>query len=267
MATDNLVRWLNKEGYQPVFLPRVGVAPPELYVYAKRSLVRLGALNHYVRSDPKRPKNQKNRLPDMDFQRTSGKTSSGALSFLGNVLRALGISGGPEVNLSFAGEGSMIFKLTDVVYEETEPAWVAETLKGFVTDLLPNEFVSGEKLHVAYNYAYAARLEMRRADGQKFRGKLSGAEINDIFKLGTTGTVELQNEDTLAFKGSGNERIAFAYKAGRLHREDGVFKFFPQEIQNQGFSSAKDTGTSNPYIPARGTVLAIDNVSIPSVDR
>ena len=43
---DALVRTLNAMGYQPVFLPRSGVQPPELYHYLRdqRRLVRIGSL-------------------------------------------------------------------------------------------------------------------------------------------------------------------------------------------------------------------------------
>ena len=41
---DQLVKLLNQYRYQPVFLPRTGLLPPELYNFVKPSLKRRGPL-------------------------------------------------------------------------------------------------------------------------------------------------------------------------------------------------------------------------------
>jgi hypothetical protein len=45
---DDLVRLLNKKGYQPVMLPRTNVRPPEMYTYADQRLIRRGPLTDYL---------------------------------------------------------------------------------------------------------------------------------------------------------------------------------------------------------------------------
>lgn len=161
----------------------------------------------------------------------------------------------------------MIFKLVDVTYEETESAWVANAVKALVKDALPEEYVDSERPHIAYSYAYAARLQMRRADGSKFKGKLSAVEIQDLFKLGTAGIAEVEKDDTLTFEASDKEHIAFASKSARLHRENGLFKFFPEEVQTRGFATPQQADSAEAYIPSRGMVLTVEDRSPPSGDR
>jgi hypothetical protein len=258
MSADKLVVWLNSKGYMPIYLPRVGAAPPDMYVLAGAQLTRMGALRNYLPTDVRLPKNVMNRLPDIQFHSTSKKNIQGAAAFLQSVLRVLGIVSSPSLKLSFGGDGDVVFRLVDVTYEEIEPAAVAKAIGRLITDTIPSQYVEGDKLHIAYNYAYAARLEMRRADGSKFEGSLTNAQIQDVFELGAAAKAELHGGDALTFSASDSTPIAFAYKSGRVLYENGTYKFLPSEGSVQGFAARKGD-TKAPYVPARGVVLNVED--------
>jgi hypothetical protein len=257
MHVDKLVEWLNSKGYMPVYLPRAGAVPPDMYVHTDTHLVRMGGLRNYLPQDVHLPKNVKNRLPDIQFHSTSKKSIRGAATFLQNVLRVLGILNAPSLKLSFAGNGDVVFRLVDVTYDEIEPAAVAKVISHLVTDTIPEQYVKGNKMHIAYNYAYAARLEMRRADGSKFSGALTNAQIQNLFKLGAAAKAEFEGGDALTFSAGDAAPIAFAYKAGGVRYENGIYKFFPSDNSVQGFA-ARGGGTDELYLPARGVVLNVE---------
>jgi hypothetical protein len=103
---DDLVRQLNKLGYQPVFLPRTNIEPPELYTYSPQlgRLVRRGPL----RDDAKEAaalEVSTGKLGDIAYKYTSSKKAKAAASFLENALKSIGIDSIPNLELGFAGYG------------------------------------------------------------------------------------------------------------------------------------------------------------------
>jgi hypothetical protein len=255
---DKLVRWLNDRGYQPVFIPVAGVHPPELYVFIKPRLVRLGTLKSYLPSGKTLPAVASNRLADIQIAQTSAKSVRGTAKFLGNALRGIGITQAPGLDLSFAGTGDFVFDLADVTYEETAPAAIMELLKDLRTELIPRNYMQDGRLHVAYHYAYASKLEIRKADGGKFEGNVSATEIDNFIKLGSAASVKVENGDALVFTPRKSERVAFAYKAGELRRAGRRLEFFPEEVARfAGVAGAE--GEAPAYLPSRGQVLAVED--------
>lgn len=128
---DALVKLLNSLGYMPVFLPRTGLVPPELYNLVDGRLVRRGPLVKYLGSMHLRP-NTPGKMTDIEHKETSGKNIKAAVSFLEGALRCIGITSAPKLDLSFAGGTAFIFSFSGVTYEATNPSDLDFVLKKLV---------------------------------------------------------------------------------------------------------------------------------------
>src|SRR5882672_1701041 len=224
---DALVTMLNSYGYQPVFLPRTGLVPPELYNYANKRLVRRGELARFFKG-PVTFAPTKGKLGDLQGKVTSNKHFDAALGFLQKALQALGVSGVPRIDLSFTGAREFAFAFSDVTYQSVDPA----VLDGILQDLsiplaIPDDYVHLGKLHVAYEYAYANTLTMSRSDGKKFDADVSG-DLGAYINVGAKGSVELKSNSTVSFSSSSGEVAAFAYKAGQLEKDGNRWTFKPE---------------------------------------
>ena len=249
--SDALVRELNRLGYQPVFLPRAGVKPPELYNYEQknRRLVRRGALSEYLPA-AKELIPTSDRLADIAYKYTSAKEVNAAVGFLANALRCIGIESVPKIDLGFAGSKNFSFAFTQISYLSVNPARLDQVLRGMSISGIPREYVEAGRLHIAYEYAYTHELIMSRADKKAFSQEISGA-VGTYFDLGTKGSVSVINDSTISFR-SESSAAAFAYKAGRLEQEDGGWVLFPEEVSRSGY----EDGNGPPYLPQRGVVLS-----------
>ena len=250
---DKLVQWLNERGYQPIFIPATGFEPPELYVLSERQLVHIGALKNYLPNETAVPEMHQGTMPDIQIVQTQTKSLRGAVDFLGNALAVLGLSRGPALDLSLADTGDFVFSLTGVTYRELAPTEVAKLVKSLSPDLLPKKYASSPSLNVAYHYAYATQLEMRRHGNKKFVGRADGGKIENIMDVSGSASAQLSNGNTLTFKGRKSEPIAFAYRAAKLRQSGGSFELFSV----QGFAKQAAEGALAPYIPARGQVLNV----------
>jgi hypothetical protein len=250
---DALVRALNKLGYQPVFLPRSGVKPPELYSYVRdnQRLVRLGALAEALPAAADL-KPSKGELGNIDLHYSSSKNLKGAVSFLQAALQCIGISAVPKIDLGFAGANEFAFALTGLHYLSVDPVRLNKLIKDLDTTGIPAEHLKEGRLHIAYEYAYASELLMSRGDKQEFNAGIDG-KVGEFIDLGTKGSVALASRSTLSFKGNAGAVAAFAYKAGRLVREGGHWAFYPEEIKKGGLAE-----TPKPFVPQPAIVLAVD---------
>lgn len=249
---DALVALLNSLGYQPVFLPRTGVTPPELYHYANRRLVRLGPLADRLPSAAALPTAGSGRLADIEHQHTSRKDLKATVSFLDQALRCIGITAIPKLDLSFAGAKTFSFAFSDVTYRGLDPTQLHQPLQQLSTTGIPEEYVEAGKLHVAYEYAYARRLLLSRADQKAFKHDVAG-KVGAFIDLGTSGKAEVASSTTVSFTSVTDDVAAFAYKAGRLERRNETWVFFPEEVFRAPELGAGER--SVPYLPApRGFV-------------
>ena len=248
---DALVRLLNSVGYQPVRLPRTNMQPPDVYTFDRRRLVRWGPLNDFLQDDVTLERST-GELPDIEHKHTSGKSLSSAVSFLEDALRCIGLDTVPKLDLSFGGSTQLAFSFSELTYVATEPSKLAPALERFSPRHIPEEFAVGGKIHLAYEYAFAKRILMQRADQRKFENVVSG-DIGEYVKLGAEGKVEVVDETTVSFSSSSDRSAAFAYKSGRLMQRNSSWEFFPMEsTMEEGKRKEKA------YIPMRGIVLAAD---------
>jgi hypothetical protein len=248
---DQLVQELNRLGYQPVFLPRTGVSPPELYSYSRQNhrLVRYGELAAYLPAAGEL-KAKVGELGDINYQYSSRKKLDAAVSFLQNALQCIGISAIPKLKLEFAGSKDFSFAFTKVTYAAVTPAALAPLLGGMTTPGIAEKDIADGNLHIAYEYAYAMELLMSRGDRKEFAQGIEG-HIGDFIDIGANGSVSVESKSTISFKGHGDP-AAFAYKAGRLTRDAGQWTFRPEEVL-KGFA-AEPTA----FLPQRDVVLAVD---------
>jgi len=252
---DVLVKLLNSYGYQPVFLPRTGVMPPELYNFADHKLIRLGALAAFIK-DPVKFEPTTGKLGSIEGKVTSGKSLGAAVGFLSNALTVLGLGSLPKIDLSFAGSRDFVFAFTNVTYKSVDPAVLYGILQGLKMPLaIPDEYVATGAMHIAYEYAYASTLAMSRSDGKKFSADISG-NIGEYIDLGAQGKVETTGNSTVSFSTLEGAVAAFAYKAGRL-QTDGKRWTFEPEIVKRG-RKAGAPGRKLPFIPAYNVVLRIE---------
>ena len=249
---DALVKELNRLGYQPVFLPRTAVTPPELYNYERenRRLVRRGALSNYLPAalalQPAR-----GQLGNVAYKYTSEKKLDAAVSFLETALKCIGITAVPKIDLGFTGSRSFSFAFTDVEYLSVDPARLDQVIRDMSTSGIPTTYVDAGQLHVAYEYAYARELLMSRADKKAFASDISGA-IGTYIDLGVQGSASVASETTISFKNASGSAAAFAYKAGRLAREDGQWVLYPEVVSRHGLVEER-----SPFLPQPAAVLPV----------
>src|SRR5208337_3169164 len=122
---DSLITYLNSLGYNPVFLPTTGVLPPQLYNFGDRHLVRLGPLSTYLRRNALAPRLHEGKVSEIELRRTRKRNLSAAFSFLGNALRFLGLTSGPNLDLSLDGGAGLVFSVSGVIYQRIDPGEVA----------------------------------------------------------------------------------------------------------------------------------------------
>jgi hypothetical protein len=250
---DALVRELNRLGYQPVFLPRTGVNPPELYNYDRngRRLVRRGELVQYL-PEIKGVIPTKGQLGTINYKYTSEKKTEAAVSFLEQALKCIGIDSVPKVDLGFAGSKDFSFSFTDVTYQSVDPAVLDQLIRSMSTSGIPKAFVDAGQLHIAYEYAYARELLMSRGDKQNFSGNIAG-NVGTYLDLGLKGSVSMASQSTISFKANGQGDAAFAYKAGRLAQENDAWVLYPEEVSKGGAIEER-----RPYLPQPAIVLSVE---------
>ncbi len=250
---DNLVKLLNTNGYQPIFLPRSGVVPPDLYNFAEHRLIRRGTLAAYIpEASSLKPKPAT--MADIEGKQSSGKNFSAAADFLSSALSVLGISSIPKIDLSFTGAKQLSFSFSNITVLSVDPSEIDRILQGLKTPpSIPNEYVTEGALHIAYEYLYSNTLLMSRADGGAFSVDVRG-DVGSYVNLGGKGKVQWKSENTISFSDNTDTPAAFAYKAGRLQKHDRLWTFEPEVVVKKGVGP--DT-----YIPARGIVLRSEDTS------
>lgn len=243
---DRLVKMLNLYGYQPVFLPRTGLVPPELYNFDNHKLIRLGALAECIPGQTVKFQPTSGDLADLEGEVTSGKNISEAVGFLTNALAVLGI-GAPKLDLSFAGSKDFVFAFTKVTYQTVDPLIIDKTLQSITLPLaIPNQYITSGAMHIAYEYAYAGSVTMKRKDGNSFSMNV-GADIHQFVHVDSKVKLEVTNNTTLSFSPTGGTVAAFAYKAGRLER-NGFWTFKPEIVKHLA-------GPPGGFVPAPDVVL------------
>jgi hypothetical protein len=246
---DRLVALLNDLGFQPVFLPTTGLEPPELYNHDRGRLIRRGPLKRYL--DAELPRPHLGTLPDIEHHHTSKKRLTEATKFLSNALRCIGITGA-KLSLSSLGSDDLVFSFSEVSTARIDPSDLDPLLQKLELHAIPDEYVAGGALHIAYEYVYARRVSLRRGDGKRFHVDIGG-RLPELFDLGAKGGVRIEDETTLSFTASDEVPAAFGYKAGQLRVENGKWSFYPEVVAH-----ARDNAASQvqaPYLPARGVVL------------
>lgn len=252
---DALVKLLNKAGYLPVFLPRTGLEPPELYTMTDdHRLVRHGALVHFLPAARDLAPTEGS-VAQLEAEQTSSKRQHAALSFLHNALKCIGITGAPKLDVSFTGKTSLVFAFTGVTYRAVDPARLTGLIQDLHTDGLPREYVDNGHLHIAYEYLYARKLLMSRTDQKAFDHDI-GASIGSYLDVGAGGHVEVISKTTISFEAADGPPAAFGYKAGGLRRDGRRWSFYPEEI-TAGLESVDGGELARPYLPARGVVLEL----------
>ncbi|MFE6937554.1 hypothetical protein [Streptomyces chartreusis] len=247
---------LNESGFQPIFMPRTGLTPPELYNLVRRNrrphLVRRGPLAHYVPAAADLPL-LRSEMPDISRTRTRGKSLSAATEFLTQALTCLGISVTPNIDLSFVGTSSITFAFRSVHSLRVDPS----TLDQVITDLrpgaIPPDYIDSGFLHIAYEYAFAGSLTLQREDRRDFN-VTAEADLGGFITVGPGIGLRMTDGHTLHFTRSPSaDPPAFAYRAGRLVASGGRWYFHPEEVYR-----SKETPSQRPYVPRRGLVITAD---------
>jgi hypothetical protein len=256
---DALVKLLNRYGYQPVFLPRTGVVPPELYEFVRPRLVRRGPLSDYIKEVANLPITS-GKLGNIEGKLTSGKHFEGAVSFLKQALAVLGIDAIPKIDLAFTGAKELVFSFSDIRYQAVDPTKLDQILQSLETPAaIPDEYVSSGGLHIIYEYAYSATLKMSRADGQQFSADVAG-DISSYIDVGAKAKVDSKQNTVISFSSTNNELAAFAYKAGQLQKVNPKrWTFAPEEVRRLAEGpKPTETALAPTYIPTPGVVLKVD---------
>jgi hypothetical protein len=255
---DRLVKWLSERGYQPVLLPETGMEPPDLYVFQDHRLRYWDKLKNYLPGRVAPPAINDSQLSDIQLVQTTQKNLAGTLSFIGNALRKLGIESGPNMDLSFAGTGELTFSLVGVTCKEVGLVEITKLVKNLKQNLLPEGYLEKGVIHIAYKYAYAQKLEMKRVDSGKFQGNITGVQVEQLMNIKTSGSVEVKNGDSLIFDSKGSTPAAFAYKAARLRVAGDGFDVLPEDMKHLSGGDEKVLSESKFYLPAPEFVLKVE---------
>jgi hypothetical protein len=253
---DDLVKLLNRAGYQPIVLPRTNVQPPEMYTYANDQLIRRGPLADYLAPGTEIPPLRKGKLGNMQHKRSSRKQHDAAAAFLGDALQCIGIISMPKIDLSFAKKCELTFSFTGVTYAAVDSSRIDHLLGGLRTGAIPQDYIDAGQLHIAYDYAYAASLIMQRSQSSKASANFKAIKIQQFIDVGDNIHVEVDSETTISFRSTSGHPAAFAYKLGRLWRQGDGWAFFPEEVMGEGWVG--DEGEKIPYLLERGVVLKVE---------
>lgn len=246
---DRLVALLNDLGFQPVFIPTTGLEPPELYNHDRGHLIRRGPLARYLKASI--PRSHTGVLPDIEHHHTSGKRLAEATKFLHNALRCIGVLP-VELSLAALGSDDLVFAFSEVTTLRIDPADLDPLLQQLEVHAIPDEYVRGDALHIAYEYVYARQVSLRRHDGKGFDAAIGG-RVHELFDLGAKGKVRIEGSTALVFSASDEVPAAFGYKAGQLRLDNDRWTFYPEIV-----ATARGEASSSvqaPYLPARGVVL------------
>jgi hypothetical protein len=253
-VADALVTLLNRAGYQPVFLPRTGLTPPELYNYGKQTgkarLIRRGPFADYL-PEPVKFDVIRSSLPDISHSRTSSKDLSASLDFLRRCLACLGITAVPSLDLSFAGTKRLVFAFKNVWSLRVEPSALDHALRDLDLGAIPQEYAERGFLHLAYDYVFTPSLAIQREDRREFAAGVDG-DIGEFIQLGADAKVTVEDRSTITFDATTDDVPAFAYKSGRL-MYDTRWRFYPEETYRSGTEES-----SRPFVVRRGVVLEIE---------
>jgi hypothetical protein len=253
---DALVSVLNKDGYQPIFLPRTGLVPPDVMLYRRenRRIVRYGALASLASAAGKLKLHPSNVAP-FEGRNTSGKDAAASLGLLGRVLQAIGLGAVPKVDIGFASNQELVFAFHGVSSLGVTLLELRKILATVKLEGLPADRVDAGDAHIAYDYLYARQLVIKRADGQEFDLGVKG-KVEEFFDVAAKGKVKQTSRLSITCEADGDNLPAFAYRAARLlRREDGGFDVLGEQTRlAEGAAPA-------PYVPQRGVVLDVEETT------
>jgi hypothetical protein len=109
-VTDPVIATLSAQGYQPIFMPTAGLAPPDIYVFDKERhcLVRYGPLSGYV-SGAESIVPTPHKSTDFGNATSSALDNEVTLGLLGRLMRVLGL-GRRAINTGFHFAGGSRFR-------------------------------------------------------------------------------------------------------------------------------------------------------------
>jgi hypothetical protein len=252
-VADQLVQLLNQWGYQPIFARR-GIAPPRLYTYERTktglTMQCRGDLSHYLPEGDRIPRPVPHALFDqISGTVTSSKRAQASAAFLRNALACIGILNSSKLDLGFAGAEAFKFSLADLESNGIEPAALNDVLPKLELHTLPPQLLEDGKVYIAYEYLSAGSVTLERDDAKSFTTKVDAATVNSFVDLGAEGSVRVDNNTRMAFRGKDGSRAAFATKVGRVVEESGKRYL----ALDDGFASRKPL--RSPVIPVRNAVV------------
>ena len=252
---DALVKVLNKAGYMPVKLPKTDIEPPQVYTVdrPRRSIRPWGGLDLFLtpsaRKKLKAVPVKRGKAPDIKHTHTTRKKLNLAADFLKDALACIGVSSVPQIDLSFCGNVQLVFMFSGVTSRCIDAGALLPILDGFSVKRIPQDYVSQGGVHIAYEFLYAKKLLMRRADGKAFATNISG-KVGEFIDVGTGAEVSVQQETTLSFSGSAKAPVAFAYRSGRVLNDGDDWAFY---IHDPMLGARPDVANSR-YVPIKGAV-------------
>lgn len=252
---DQLVQFLNKHGYMPIF-GRADLLPPTLYTLEKTkrgpAMQLRGQLARYL-SDEAPPRHRHHKTFDEIAATSSSAKGIGAsVNFLQGVLACIGISAVPKLDLSFAGSRAFKFRLTDIDAIAVEPAAVEKILAHINLDTIPPDLLNDGKTFIAYEYLAASTVTMERGDGTAFTTDIEG-HIGEFIQADARVNVNVVHKSKVTFRGQDGTRAAFAAKFARITLQDGKRYL----VLDDAFAS--DTGmTRTPVVPQLNAALPVE---------
>ncbi|MBV8152795.1 MAG: hypothetical protein JOY98_00120 [Candidatus Eremiobacteraeota bacterium] len=186
---------------------------------------------------------------------SSRKSGGGSIDFLSRALACIGVPVLPKTKIGIDLGQSILFSFDGITSKGVDASKITKVVTSLNLKTIPSKQLENGDVHIAYEYLYAKKLLMARADSGWFTGDVAG-KIGKWVNLGSAKVdVQVQNQTAISFEVSGRQPApAFAYKAGQLLPENGALTFRVEVVK------AGPAGESLPYIPNRDQPLNVVNV-------
>jgi hypothetical protein len=251
----HLLRFFNERGYQPILLSRTDLVPPEVYYLEERACERLGSLHSFISDKAEALPLQIADVPDFENVTIGSHAAQIELSFFKRILQVFGL-GSAELKAKVTGDMGTAFRFRGVTLKSISVATIEQALaQGLKTDALSPEDVADGRIHIAYEYLYAKRMQLLRGDGRDIQFGLS-SDLAEVARLQAGASSSVSEKNSEEYDKSTNP-IAIAFKVGQLINRGSQLRLRTRINKSGAFGIDPRSSPRTPYLYKENTVLSI----------
>jgi hypothetical protein len=254
--SDRFIRYLNDRGYQPILVPRGGIVPPMVCLLDSergRYEFRNKLANLLTRPAPGLDFTE---APAPEFNQAKISKSGGQVSI--GFLQSIGkVFGAPKLDVSAEADRNNTFNFQDVIVRSVLTGPIESALQSGVKPekLGDNDDFAAGRVHIAYDFLYARKIEMSRGTSAKGEGAASAdGGPAATFKIGVhaAGT----DVDNTKYD---NEPAAFAFRVAQVSYDDKAKRYRVRDVEPRGSGESEAGGPEERYVYETGQVLKFND--------